>query len=276
MKLKNKLLALLFGGVQLSYAIAASAGGYVAPVPDIAPVPAPVAASGFTWGGLYGGVALGRSKWNADYELPVVHPAEYREIQESQKIWRPTAPEDMFDGCDYGNNTCPVPVPGTGEWTDAGWTGEWAHDKVVTGRELIKDAYTTTELVKAMADADSVGGFIGYRHQFGQRLVVGAEANVRKTDGVATEVGPLTGTYGENVKSLELQGGIALGRALVYAGAGIADMDGTSGQSLSLGVDYAVTDQVFVGIKATKTEFDKVDGFDISEENIALRVGFKF
>ncbi|MCA8879052.1 MAG: porin family protein [Rhodobacteraceae bacterium] len=85
---------------------------------------------------------------------------------------------------------------------------------------------------------------------------------------------------------LKLRGGYATGNALVYAVAGGAygDMDIRGkgytdwGWLVGLGVDYMVTDNVFVGGEVDYMDWDEFDnsGKDIAETVATVRVGYKF
>lgn len=237
---------------------AAMAGGYTAPIVDLPPAPAPVAASPFKWSGPYAGVSAGRTKAEWTATETVVTPEVTRPKYEDRKVWRPTPKDEQFGGCNHGNDTCPVPVPGTGEWTPNGWTGEWLHEQVEVGREVVTPGGIETIAKAFSQSADTLGAFVGYRHQFASGLVAGAEAGISDSD--------LGRTLGA-----EAQLGYALGRALPYAAVGFADTEGHNGWTASLGFDYAATDNLVLGIKATRADYG-----DVTADTVGVRAAWKF
>lgn len=104
-----------------------------------------------------------------------------------------------------------------------------------------------TESFPILDEFDTVGAFIGGRHQFGSGVVIGMEANYIDGDDPITQV--------------EGQVGYALNRLLPYAGVGP--------DHYSAGADFAVTDRVMVGLRGWQSHDGDDTGF-------ALRAGFMF
>lgn len=238
------------------------AGGYVAPVADVPPILIrQTAAPAFTWSGPYVGGEVGRTRWDRSRTVTTTTPDTFRPITERQKIWRWTPPEERWGPC-TGDGFCPVPEEGTGEWVDGNWTGDWQYDDVVVGTERVPGV--TTTITEALSnDANSYGLFAGYRYQFGNNVVTGVEARYSKTDFA-------------DVAAVEGQLGYALGRALPYIAAGAAHADGGNGWQAAVGIDYAVTDSLFVGVRYTKQDFDDVSGWKAESDTVSVRVGIRF
>lgn len=88
---------------------------------------------------------------------------------------------------------------------------------------------------------EDFGAFLGYRHDFG-RIVGGAEIGVNG-----------------DLRTLEGQVGLDLGKVLTYAFAGVGDLDGVSGKTYGIGADMALGKNLLVGVKTTRGEFGDTD-----------------
>ena len=128
------------------------------------------------------------------------------------------------------------------------WTGAYAGIAIgKTGADLdFGDEASFDE------SATSYGVFGGYRHQYTNRVVVGIEGNYSKTDNFDVE--QFAAIDGSETWGVEAQAGYAFDRILPYASVGYARVAGEEGVSLGLGVDYAMTDNVIVGVKYTRTD----------------------
>lgn len=141
-------------------------------------------------------------------------------------------------------------------------------------------------------DGRATGAFLGYNLQRG-KLVYGGELSYAKVSGMAFSDTSLGGD--DTVDSLlELRGrvGYSLGNALIYGAFGLAKgnytLNGTdkptaTGTSLGLGMDYKVTDQVFVGLDYTRRTMDGTNpnpglpfNFDAPVNSLSLRLGLSF
>lgn len=239
------------------------AGGYVAPVADVPPILIQTAAPkpAFSWTGAYAGGEVGHTRWDRSRTVTTTTPGTIRPITELQKAWRWTPPEDRFGPC-TGDGFCPVPEEGTGEWVNGDWTGDWHYDEVTVGTETVPGV--TTTIAEALKDdANSFGLFAGYRYQFSSNVVTGIEARYSKGDFA-------------DVAAIEGQLGYAFGRALVYGAAGAAHADGGNGWQAAVGLDYAITDSLFVGARYTKQDFGDLSGWKADSDAVSLRVGFRF
>lgn len=128
------------------------------------------------------------------------------------------------------------------------------------------------------ADGDDglFGIHAGYDYDFGQ-WVVGGELEIDRGDidlgGAATVDG---------VNRLKLRGGYDLGRTLVYATAGIAQVDTSlgneTGEFLGLGVAYQATDRFIVSGEVLEHRFDDIagSGVDADATTVSLRGSFRF
>lgn len=141
-------------------------------------------------------------------------------------------------------------------------------------------------------DGHATGGFLGYNFQRG-RLVYGGELSYATVSGMVFSDTTLGGD--DTVDSLvELRGrvGYSLGNALIYGALGLAQGNYTlnafntptaSGTSVGLGMDYRMTDQIFVGLDYTRRKMDGTNdnpsipfGFDAPIDSLSLRVGLSF
>ena len=293
-----------------------------------------------------------------DRVTTIEHPAVIEKVKVGEeKLWVPTGPEDMFGGCHYGNNTCPVRDPSdpTGwkhvskyedrvvrdAWTETNtetviiepartetvvvkdaWTETvviepartetvtetvvvepartetvtetvvvepartetvtvspaWTEKKVVETKpawtEVISGTWVVGQIHTLKEEANTFGVFAGYRYQFDNRAVIGAEAGFQSSKGVEIDG---VGGFDFDTRKIEAQAGFSAGRFLPYVAAGVARTDGNTGWMAAVGVDYALTDRVIVGAK-----FSQVDYGDISEttsakqKTVDLRLGLKF
>ena len=168
----------------------------------------------------------------------------------------------------------PVAAPAVEKFN---WSGAYAG--VTAGKTGTKlsfdgvDDFGNSVSNKIDDDATSYGVFAGYRHQYSNRVVAGVEANYAKTENFFD----LDGT---EVWGFEAQAGYAFDRILPYAAVGYGKAWGEDALSLSVGVDYALTDNVIAGIKYTRTDigdFDVANGkFDVDVDTVALRIGYTF
>lgn len=154
------------------------------------------------------------------------------------------------------------PVP------DVGWTGFYG------GLNL---GYADVDGTGAADGDDTTYGLhIGYDYDFG-RYVIGGELEYDKADidlnGAATT---------DSVTRLKLRGGYDLGRTMIYATAGIADLDTSigsdTGEFLGVGVAYQVTDRFTVGGEILEHRFDDIGGtgVDADATTFNLRGSFRF
>lgn len=245
----------------------ATAGGYVAPITAAPPVARPAQAATYDWSGMYLGLSYGTQRakqTRAVYETV--------ETTETRRETRPFTKRDLHEhlqtaGCEPGQSyviaspaseyvaTCEsirdnAPDDGwdasTVEGFDPVVVREWEE---VTGSEEVP---VGTETYRA--SASTAGVFIGVRHQFANRLVGGAEAQVAR-------VGDDT-----SIRALG-QLGIGMGRALPYATAGY-DFE-TDDVIYGAGLDVAISPRVLGGLLYTQDSAGE-------RQRLEARVGFRF
>ncbi|NKX46168.1 outer membrane protein [Roseicyclus persicicus] len=134
------------------------------------------------------------------------------------------------------------------------WTGPYLGLQIERGDATIQPGPPDPNF-----DGMFTGIFGGYRHDFGS-IVVGAEL-----DFVAGEL--TSGSPGgvDDVLRFGLEAGVDAGQALVYATAGwarvgLTDPAGSTdnnGHFYGIGVDFAVTDRMTVGLEVLRHEFDE-------------------
>ena len=129
------------------------------------------------------------------------------------------------------------------EGTDYTQTGFMSPDHVSSDHVfLLGEAVTIVDAQgNVIGTGTTVGAFLGYRHDFG-RIVVGAEIGVNG-----------------DLKTLEAQVGLDLGKVLPYAFAGVGELDGESGNTYGVGADVALGKNLLVGVKTTRGEFGDTD-----------------
>jgi outer membrane immunogenic protein len=137
--------------------------------------------------------------------------------------------------------TLPAPAPMAVDWSGfyVGGTGGW----------MMGDSEDYTVIPSTLSNFDGLiyGGFAGYNYQMDSGLVLGAE------------VAAFTGTMqfappdlGITLFDLKARVGYAAGDALIYASGGYTmasygNGDAGSGWNLGVGLDYMLTDNIFVG-----------------------------
>lgn len=139
------------------------------------------------------------------------------------------------------------------------WTGLYA------GASLSNNDAEVANLLDS--DAVSYGAFAGFRHQYENNVVVGVEGTYAVSENFAGP-GSDTEMYG-----VEAQAGFAFGRVLPYASVGLAKAAGEDAVTYGIGVDYAVTDRIFAGVKYTRIDLRDVDA---ESDTVGVRVGFRF
>jgi outer membrane immunogenic protein len=129
-------------------------------------------------------------------------------------------------------------------------------------------------------DGDDISLLGGYNFTTGP-WVYGAELSI-SVDGVAQETIDTEYLMTDFI-DLKFRGGYAVGNFLYFGAIGYstadADENGSpehaSGALISLGADYLVTDQFFIGAEYM-TRFMETDNFKADFETISVRAGYKF
>lgn len=139
-------------------------------------------------------------------------------------------------------------------------------------------------------DGHATGAFLGYNLQRGN-LVFGGELSYATVSGMIFADPDLLGD--DTVDTLlELRGriGYSLGNALIYGAVGLAQAGYTlnaqetptaKGTSFGLGLDYRMTDQIFLGLDYTRRSMDGTNenppfDFDAPLDSVSLRLGLSF
>ncbi len=126
-------------------------------------------------------------------------------------------------------------------------------------------------------DDKTYGLHVGYDYDFGQ-FVLGGELEYDKAD---IELGAGAAEV-DSVTRLKLRGGYDLGRTLIYATGGIAQVDTSlgdeNGEFIGVGVAYQVTDRFTVGGELLEHRFDDINGsgVDADATTFNLRGSFRF
>jgi len=129
-------------------------------------------------------------------------------------------------------------------------------------------------------DGTAPGAFAGYNWQNGN-FVFGGELAYH-----AISDSELTGTPGTELSSaIDLKGrlGYAAGRVMPYLALGYssatldvgADSFDLTGASYGIGVDFLVTDNIFVGAEYLQRDLSG-DGYEADPSTLGIRVGYKF
>lgn len=133
-------------------------------------------------------------------------------------------------------------------------------------------------------EGDSFGGFFGYRHDLGSFVLGGEVATTFQTSLAETD-GYEDAFYFIQILDIKATVGYDLGRALVYATAGVSSatiydyelIEPLDGSFAGVGIDYMVTDNFFVGgeyISHTKSNSDFLIDAELS--SVQLRAGYRF
>ena len=166
------------------------------------------------------------------------------------------------------------------------WSGPYAGLSYGRGSGDANDGLATYDFDRGTA----AGVFLGYNVQRGH-LVFGGELAYSSISDMT-----LAGAGGDDSldSMLDLRGrlGFSAGRALVYGAVGYSrgemtvnstDRATISGTSLGVGIDYLVTNSVFLGVDYTSRKLDGtaeggLAGFDIDAtvNTVGLRLGLKF
>lgn len=174
--------------------------------------------------------------------------------------------------------TAPAPPPPPPPLNTGGnWTGFYAGVQLGT---LDVDGETALEGVGG--DDTTFGIHAGYNYDFG-RWVVGGELDY---DDASVDLDAAGAPLGEEIDSVlraKLRGGYDFGPALLYATAGLADVDtsvgGDTGDFYGLGFSYKITEQFILGGEYLRHSFSDLggnDGFDADADTFTVRATFQF
>jgi len=131
-------------------------------------------------------------------------------------------------------------------------------------------------------DDMTYGLHVGYDYDFGNNFVLGAELEYDKADIDLTDADGAVAADVDSVTRLKLRGGYDLGRTLVYATAGVAEVDTSlgseNGEFFGVGVAYKVTESFTVGGEVLEHRFDDINGsgVDADATTFNVRGSFRF
>lgn len=167
-------------------------------------------------------------------------------------------------------------LTGGGDWLDA--------DFSLLGYALDKENF----------DGGHVGGFAGYQYQFGNDFVLGLEGDVYRTWNEKSYVSDTIHIGTDWSGSLRARFGYAFDRLLVYATGGVVvtraylkedgypdENKNFTGYAIGAGLDYAVTDNVFLRAEYRYNHFQSEKTFgvvdtDLDQHLLNVGLGMKF
>lgn len=233
--------------VILMMATPVSAGGYVAPITSAPPVARPTQ----NWTGPYVGVSYGTQRTKStraiyeDRTVVETRPFNKRDLHNllKEQGCKPGQKFNLTNGEHSYQASCQSVLNNT---PDDGWaTFEVEGFDPITVNEWTE---TTPVGVENYRTSEStVGAYLGYRHQFHNRVVTGIEVN---TD-----------------KQVMAQAGYSLGRVLPYATVGY-DFDNND-PIYGAGVDVAISPRVISGVSYTQDANNE-------HQQINARLGWRF
>lgn len=163
----------------------------------------------------------------------------------------------------------PAPAP---VYTGGDWTGFYAGGQVGN-----LDVDGEGGLAGVGGDDTSYGLHAGYNYDFGT-WVVGGELDY---DDASVDLS--NGASVDSVWRAKLRGGYDFGRTLVYATAGVADLDtsvgGDTGEFYGVGVSYKATEQFIVSGEYLMHDFSDIGGnagFDAEADTFSVRASWQF
>ncbi|WP_287885675.1 MULTISPECIES: outer membrane protein [Paracoccus] len=150
--------------------------------------------------------------------------------------------------------------------------------------EVVREAWTEQLTDSFSEDGNSYGLFAGYRRQWQNNFVGGIEIHYGRNGSNQFNLAELGGTvqFGKDTYGAELQAGYAIKRALPYIAVGYANILDQDAMTVSLGLDYAVTDRLIVGAKYTHYDIGDISGIDSIHRfegdgnMVSLRAAIKF
>lgn len=167
----------------------------------------------------------------------------------------------------------------------ADWSGPYVGLTYGRGSGWINDVFIPYDV----ADGTLTGFLLGYNYQRGS-LVFGAELSQSTGSGLMIVPGAGDNDFFEALHDVRARLGYVVGKALLYGGVGYTEADLTvenglgeytmSGMSYGVGIDYKVTDRVFVGVDYTRRnvtlDWITEDDVEASLDVLSLRAGLQF
>lgn len=171
----------------------------------------------------------------------------------------------------------PPPVAGTD------WTGFYAGGQVDFLRGTLSQGALNAEL-----DGHLIGGFVGYRYDFGT-IVLGGEVDYMTGNGAQSFVGSSLDVDYDSLLRVGVELGYDTGAMLGYVSVGYVDLDvspsaggpSSSGDGVfvGVGIDYMISDSVTIGGETNFHRFEDfggVTGLDLEALTIGLNLAFRF
>ncbi|MFW2586944.1 outer membrane protein [Sagittula sp. SSi028] len=125
--------------------------------------------------------------------------------------------------------------------------------------------------------AATYGVFGGYDYQFQNGLIMGAEVEYSGNDDLS--VGDVDI---DNLARFKVRGGYDLGNTMLYATAGVSQIDTNFGSESTavggIGAEYRVTEQFGIGAEYLYESFDDVgdSSIDLENNSLSLRGTYRF
>ncbi|GFE51691.1 membrane protein [Roseobacter cerasinus] len=165
--------------------------------------------------------------------------------------------------------TAPPPAP---VYTGGDWTGFYAGGQIGN-----LDVDGEGGLAGVGGDDTTYGLHAGYNYDFGT-WVVGGELDY---DDASVDLSPGSASV-DSVWRAKLRGGYDFGRTLLYATAGLADLDTSigsdTGEFYGLGVSYKATEQFIVSGEYLMHDFSDIGttGADADADAFTIRASWQF
>lgn len=146
--------------------------------------------------------------------------------------------------------------------------------------EVVREAFTEQLSEDFSRNGNAYGIFAGYRHQWRNNVTLGVEAHYGNSKVNSFSFDGDTVDFGSKTYGVEVQAGYAVNRALPYVAAGYSNVLDQDAVTLSIGLDYAVTDRLLIGTKYSRHDLGKFTSAGRSIEGkgdtVNLRAAIKF
>ncbi len=171
------------------------------------------------------------------------------------------------------------------------WAG--AYVGVAIGHGYLNDVFPATG-AKATGDDSVYGAFAGYNLQWGP-IVLGAEVSADKADIMFTDGSTIASKY---LYGARLRGGLANDWVFAYGSVGVqhgvtnevpfpislsAPMNRDTALELGAGIDFAVTNNIALGVNYTYAKYKEFGNFtflgntvDVETQKLLLRLSYNF
>lgn len=179
----------------------------------------------------------------------------------------------------------PAPAADTASAVSSDWSGPYVGLTYGRGSGRITNINYTYDV----ADGTLTGFLLGYNYQR-RSVVLGAELSQSTGSGLMAVPGAGDNDFFEALHDVRARLGYVVGKALLYGSLGYTEADLTvenglgeytmTGMSYGVGIDYKVTDRVFVGVDYTRRnvtlDWYSQDDIEASLDVLSLRAGLRF